>query len=70
MNWRGWAWMLGAFACILVPLRLPERVRPFVQLGGIPIMFFCLRRAVPFFDAVDEARAREKAAKAAAKPVP
>lgn len=70
MTWRGWAWMFGVFVTIVGPLRLPERVRPVVQFACIPIMFWCLRRAVPYFDAVDEAKARKKAAEAAAKPAP
>ena len=54
--------MAGTFACLIGPMMLPERYAGFVVIGCAPLGFYCLRRAVPFFDAVDEARAREKAA--------
>lgn len=54
MIWRGWAW----FAVGVLPfgLGMALNLEGFVLLAFIPL-FICLRRALPYFDAADEASA-------------
>lgn len=69
MNWRGWAWFAAGILPLVVMMliKLPEQRQPLVLLAFIPLSV-CLRRALPYFDAADEAEARRKAARTASTP--
>ena len=60
MPWRGWFWTLGIFGAVLAPVALPKDWAGFALPLIIWPALFCVRRAVPYMDAIDAAKAAKR----------